>query len=159
MKRTFNTWSPLPLRVIIGIGFMFHGYAKLFSSVGHHNFVMLLQDLSLPLASHVAWLVGIVEFFGGLALFIGAFTTVTIIVLIVDMLGAMFFVTLPNGFDLLQVTVLIEGGPKFGVPGLEINLIYLAALLSLYFTGPGNLSLDGWLAQRHGSADRSVQPA
>ncbi|RMG66709.1 MAG: DoxX family protein [Calditrichaeota bacterium] len=159
MNRDRFTWSPLPLRLIIGIGFMFHGYAKLFSSVGHNNFIMLLQDLGMPLPSLLAWLVGFVEFFGGLALLLGAFTSIAALLLIVDMLGAMFFVSLPHGFDMLQVTVMIEGGPKFGVPGLEINLIYLAALISLLLTGPGHLSLDGWLRARQGSAGHSVQPA
>lgn len=41
-------------------------------------------------------------------------------------------------------------GPQFGAPGIEINLLYIAALLSLILTGAGTLSIDKWRQRRHG---------
>jgi putative oxidoreductase len=135
-------FSPLPIRLLLGIGFVFHGYIKLFTSIGHENFLRLLNEIGIPAAGFFAWLVGGVELFGGILLLLGLFTTVTSILLLVDMLVAMFWVTLPNGFDVMHVTVLIEAGPKFGVPGLEINLLYMAGLMSLLLSGAGAYSID-----------------
>ena len=58
------------------------------------------------------------------------------------MLVAMFMVNLPNGFDVMNVTVMIEAGPRYGMPGFEINLLYIAGLVSLLLTGAGNWALD-----------------
>ena len=141
-RQKLMDFSPLPIRLLLGIGFVFHGYIKLFTSIGHENFLRLLNEIGVPAAGFFSWLVGGVEFFGGIALLLGFFTTVTSILLLVDMLVAMFWVTLPNGFDVMHVTVLIEAGPKFGVPGLEINLLYIAGLLSLLLSGAGAYSID-----------------
>jgi putative oxidoreductase len=142
MKQKAIDWSPIPIRLILGLGFVYHGFIKLFTTIGHENFLMLLQDIGIPAAGLFSWLVGALEFFGGIALILGFFTLPTTILLLVDMLVAMFWVTLPNGFDVMHVTVLIEAGPKFGVPGLEINLLYMAGLVSLLLTGAGAYSID-----------------
>jgi hypothetical protein len=34
-----------------------------------------------------------------------------------------------------------EQGPIFGMPGVEVNLLYTAALLSLLLSGPGALAV------------------
>jgi putative oxidoreductase len=142
MKKNAMLWSPIPIRLILGLGFIFHGYIKLFTSIGHENFLRLLNEIGVPAAGFFSWAVGCVEFFGGIALLLGFFINITSILLLIDMLVAMFWVTLPNGFDVMHVTVLIEAGPKFGVPGLEINLLYIAGLLSLLLAGAGGYSID-----------------
>ncbi len=142
MFKNASAWSPLPVRIIIGLGFTYHGFIKLFTTVGHQNFLMLLNDIGVPVPGAISWIVGGLEFFGGIALILGAFLSITGLLLLLNMLVAMFWVNLPSGFNLMHVTVLIEAGPKFGIPGLEINLLYIAGLLSILFTGAGNLSVD-----------------
>lgn len=142
MSNNTTTWGPVPIRILIGFGFIYHGFIKLFTSIGHENFLRLLNSIGVPLPNIISWLIGGLEFFGGIAVLAGAFVTITNILLILDMVVAMFWVNLPSGFNLMNVTVLIEGGPKFGIPGLEINLLYIAGLVSLLLTGAGNYSVD-----------------
>jgi putative oxidoreductase len=67
-----GVWSrcaPIPLRLIIGYGFMAHGWAKW--SRGPQEFGKLLQHVGVPLPGFTAWLVTLLEFFGGLAMLAG----------------------------------------------------------------------------------------
>jgi len=52
-------WAPVPLRLIIGFGFMVHGWAKL--SKGPDKFAELLRWIGVPLPDFMAWLVTLVE--------------------------------------------------------------------------------------------------
>ena len=58
------------------------------------------------------------------------------------MLVALFTVHLPQGFSFMHITGMTESGPQFGVPGYEVNLIYIAGLLTLIVFGAGAYSLD-----------------
>ncbi len=49
-------------------------------------------------------------------------------------------------------------GPQFGMPGAEVNLLYIAALLALLIGGPGPLSVDERLLGRHRLRLRSLRP-
>ncbi len=42
----------------------------------------------------------------------------------------------------LNITGVTPQGPQFGMPGVEVNLLYIAGLLSLLLGGPGPLSVD-----------------
>ena len=143
MEGKLRKYWPLPLRVLLGIGFMVHGAPKLFSPGGHEGFVGMLGQIGIPLPGVMAWVVGVVEFFGGIALIVGAFTAEAAILLGVDMLVALFTVHLAAGFNFIQIVGrTAEGAPQFGMPGVEVNLLYLAALLALFIGGPGPLSVD-----------------
>jgi DoxX len=48
-------WVPVPIRVIIGVGFMAHGWAKW--SRGPDTFAELLRQVGVPLPLANAWLV------------------------------------------------------------------------------------------------------
>ncbi len=148
MSKKTIAWAPVPIRLLLGVGFIYHGAIKLFTSVGHENFLRLLNNIGVPLPNIASWLVGWVEFLGGIALVLGAFMFVTTIILILDMVVAMFWVNLPNGFDLMNLNIMIEAGPKFGVPGLEINLLYIAGLASLLLAGAGKFSIDERIEKR-----------
>src|SRR5262249_27143916 len=93
-----------------------------------------------PLAN--AWLVTLLEMFGGLALLLGAFVAVVSIPLILSMLGAMFTVNIKYGFSAVNTIGLTPEGPQLGPPGYEINLLYIADLMSLILGGAGLLSID-----------------
>jgi putative oxidoreductase len=101
-----------------------------------------------PLPETTAWLSTFVELLGGLAIFVGAFVEVVSIPLIVMMLVAMFTVHLKFGFSAVNTIGLTDEGPRFGPPGYEINLLYIAGLLSLISSGAGPLSIDRLLPRK-----------
>ena len=152
MYRSWNDWAPLPLRLILGFGLMYHGFPKLFSGAGHEQFVGMLQGIGVPVPGLMAYVVGIIEFFGGLAIFVGAFVAIVAAFNIVNMLVAMFSVHLPHGFNFMNITGMGEGGPTFGMPGYEVNLLYIAGLAALILGGAGAYSIDRMRASRGRSA-------
>jgi putative oxidoreductase len=95
-----------------------------------------------------------VELLGGLAVFVGAFVEIVSVPLIVMMLVAMLTVHLKYGFSSINTIGLTESGPKFGPPGFEVNLLYIAGLLSLILGGAGALSIDRLLWRRGGLSER-----
>ena len=136
----WGQWVPLPLRLIIGFGFMAHGWAKL--SRGPSGFAKLLVQIGAPLPEATAWLSTFMEILGGLAIFVGAFVEVVSVPLIVMMLVAILTVHLKYGFSSINTIGLTEEGPRFGPPGYEVNLLYIAGLVSLILGGAGALSVD-----------------
>src|SRR3954466_2346136 len=155
-KAIWRQWAPLPLRLIIGFGFMAHGWAKI--SRGPSGFAKLLDQIGAPLPEATAWVSTLVELVGGLAIFVGAFVEVVSIPLIVMMLVAMFTVHLKYGFSSINTIGLTEDGPKFGPPGYEVNLLYIAGLFSLILGGAGPLSIDRLLARRKNLSERPGKP-
>ncbi len=151
MTETWSKWAPMPLRLMIGFGFLYHGVPKLFTAQGHEMFLGMLQNIGVPAAGLAAWLVGIVEVLGGLALIAGAFVSIASVLLIIDMLVALFTVHLPAGFSFMHVTGMTDAGPQFGMPGYEVPLLYIAALLALFLRGPTHMSVDQKLAEGKGS--------
>src|SRR5262249_50716547 len=62
----WGQWVPLPLRLIIGFGFMAHGWAKL--SRGPSGLAKLLVQIGAPLPEATAWVSTFIELLGGLAI-------------------------------------------------------------------------------------------
>lgn len=141
MNPKLTTYWPIPLRVLLGIGFLVHGVPKL-GGAGHASFVGMLQQLGYPAPGFLAWVATLVECLGGVALIAGAFVPVAVVLLVIEMLVAMFTVHLPHGFSFVNVTGMTPQGPQFGMPGVEVNLLYIAGLLSLLIGGAGPLSVD-----------------
>jgi putative oxidoreductase len=148
MTRGSGEWAPLPLRLVMGFAFMFHGWPKVFTGAGHQGFVGNLHMLGVPAPEVSAWLLGVLEVLGGLALLAGAFITVFGLLLVVHQLGALFKVHLAAGFSFVHVTGMSPTGPVFGLPGYEVNLLFIAGLLALILGGAGALSVDGMRARR-----------
>jgi putative oxidoreductase len=142
----WRQWAPLPLRLIIGYGFLVHGWAKL--SRGPSGFARLLEQIGAPLPDVTAWVSTFIEIVGGLAILAGAFVTVVSIPLIVMMLVAMFTVHFRYGFSAINTIGLTAAGPQFGPPGYEVNLLYIAGLLALILGGAGAFSVDRLLGRR-----------
>ena len=149
----WQRWVPVPIRMVLGAGFMAHGWAKW--SRGPAVFAELLKQAHVPLPLANAWLVTLLEIFGGLALLIGAFVTIVSVPLILSMLGAMFTVNIKYGFSAVNTIGLTSAGPQLGPPGYEINLLYIACLVVLILSGAGPLSID---AQRAGAYAKQSEP-
>jgi putative oxidoreductase len=142
----------LPLRLIVGYGFLEHGYAKL--ARGPDDFIAILHAMGMPFAFFLGWATIIVELAGGLLILLGAFVPLASVPMIVVLLVATFTVHLPNGFSSIKLIAYDAAGAHFGQPGYETDLLYVAALLALCLGGAGPLSLDGYVsARRHGACD------
>ena len=88
------------------------GTQGLFGSIG------LPPELALP--------IGLLEVIGGIFLIVGVLTRITAAFLIIDMIGAIVLVKIPDGF----------------VDGYELESLLIAISVSLLLTGPGRLSIE-----------------
>jgi len=139
-------WAPIPLRLIVGYGFMQHGFAKL--ARGPDAFPAILQALGVPLPHLMGWLTILVEIFGGLAVLLGALGPLVSIQMAAVLLVAIFTVHTPYGFSSIKLQAVTAAGAQFGPPGFETDLLYLACLAALVLGGSGPLSIEGLLATR-----------
>jgi len=146
-------WTPIPLRLIVGYGFMAHGFAKL--SKGPEAFATILQAMGVPEPHFMAWVTILIELLGGLAVMLGAFVALISIPLAAVLLVAMFTVHLPYGFSSIKLLAVTASGAQFGPPGYETNLLYLACLAALVLGGSGPMAIDGLIAKgRNGANSR-----
>jgi putative oxidoreductase len=153
MNGTWTDWAPLPLRLILGSGFVYHGWDKV--ADGTEGFQAMLGMLGIPGGAATAWFVALLELLGGLALIAGAFVPIVAALLIGDMLVAAVTVHLPHGFSFMNMTGMGPDGPQFGMPGYEINLLYIAGLLALILGGAGAYSIDRMRRTGSAAASRS----
>lgn len=120
------------LRVVIGVIFVAHGAPKLFGG-GEAALAGFLSSLGFPAPALFAWVVTVLEFFGGIALVLGFLVTPVSLLFGVEMATGIVFVHAKNGFYVVGT-----GGP----PGIEFNLLLIAGLLALVFAGPGAAAID-----------------
>jgi len=116
----------LIMRLACSLPFLYHGSAILFGAFGGpgpHNFAAYMK---MPLV--VGYLVGLAQFAGGIAILTGALLRVGAVSVIIVMLGAIFLVHLPHGYDI-------------GHGGMEFALTELLLALGLLLAGPGKYSL------------------
>jgi putative oxidoreductase len=139
MDRTFGTTTtPTPqlnlallvLRIASAMVFLYHGSAIAFGAFGGPGPAKFAAFTHMPLI--VGYLVGLAQLAGGLAMLAGVFIRVGAVCLIIVMLGAIFLVHLPHGFDI-------------GHGGIEYALTQLLVAFALLLTGPGAYALAGSL--------------
>jgi len=133
-------WSTVPLRLIVGYGFIAHGYAKIMNGPDH--FADSIQALGVPAPHLMAWATIGFELLGGLAVLVGAYVPVMSVPLAVILLVAAMTVHRPYGFSSIKLRNVTAAGPQFGPPGYETNLLYIAALATLVIGGSGPFALD-----------------
>src|ERR1700720_3121102 len=139
-------WAPIPLRLIVGYGFMEHGFAKL--ARGSDAFAAILHAIGVPAPHFMAWSTILIEVIGGLAVILGAFVALVSLPMAAVLLVAMFTVHLPYGFSSIKLMAVTAAGAQFGPPGYETNLLYLACLAALVLGGSGPLSIDDLIRKR-----------
>ena len=114
-------YGPLPIRLLAGITFLAHGLPKFENIAGTQGFfgsIGLPPELALP--------IGILEVIGGIFLLVGVITRIAAALFIIDMIGAIVLVRLPDGF----------------VGGYELESLLIAISISLLLTGPGRISIE-----------------
>jgi putative oxidoreductase len=141
MTRNLSAYAPVPLRLILAIGFVYHGLPK-FTPEGHQMFVGMLQGAGIPVPELASWVNAVVEVGGALLLLLGWQVRLVALPLIVNMLVAMFTVHWPHGFGFINMTGMTAAGPTFGMPGYEVTLLYIAMLVALLLTGAGPWSVE-----------------
>lgn len=149
-KWNLHRWSLLPLRLMVGYGFMEHGYAKLIH--GPERFVTILHALAVPAPELMAWATILVELLGGLAVLLGAFIRLVSVPMAGVLLTAMFTAHLQYGFSAIKLQAVTTAGAQFGPPGYEVDLLYLACLAALVLSGSGPFSIGSFLTKRSNSS-------
>jgi putative oxidoreductase len=116
----------LIMRLACSLPFLYHGCAILFGAFGGPGPQNFAAFMKMPVIA--GYLVGLAQFAGGLAILLGALLRVGAVCVIIVMLGAIFIVHLPHGYDI-------------GHGGLEYALTEMLLALGLLFAGPGKYSL------------------
>lgn len=135
---TNASFSPLVLRVPIGIIFAAHGAQKLFGLFGGHGLEgtgAFFASLGLTPGYLMALMAGSAEFFGGLGLIVGLLVRPAAAALAFTMLTAILIVHIGNGLFLQN-------------NGIEYALALMAASTALLISGAGRLSIDALLTAR-----------
>ena len=145
-KPSVADWAPIPLRLIVGYGFMEHGFAKL--SKGPEAFAAILLAMGVPAPHLMAWLTILTELIGGLAVLLGAFVPLVSLPMAAVLFVAMLTVHLPYGFSSIKLLSVTAGRAQFGPPGYELDLIYLACLAALVIGGSGPLAIDNYFKRK-----------
>jgi len=141
----WQSWYAMPLRLIVGGGFMEHGYAKLMR--GPEAFATILHALGTPAPLFTAWATIVVELLGGLAVLVGAFIPLASLPMIAVLLTAIFTVHLQYGFSSVKLLSVDAAGAHFGPPGYETALLYICGLVALVLGGSGPFSVDRLLVR------------
>ena len=116
----------LLIRIAAGAAFIYHGSAILFGAFGGPGLQGFSQFTHLPEA--VAGLVGFAQLAGGVSLLTGILARLGALAIIPVMLGAIFMVHLPHGFDITK-------------NGFEYTLTQLLIALAVLIRGAGPYSL------------------
>lgn len=117
----------LILRLVVGALFIAHGAQKIFV-FGFPGVASGFAHMGVPMAGVTAPFIALLELLGGVALVIGLLTRLAALGLFFDMLGAIGFVHVKNGF--------------FMPNGYEFALTLAAVTFALVLTGAGSISLD-----------------
>src|SRR5689334_10757142 len=94
-------WAAIPLRLIVGYGFLAHGWAKIMNGPDH--FALSLQALGVPAPHVMAWTTIGFELLGGVAVLLGAYLPLVSLPLAAILIVAAVTVHLPYGFSAIKL--------------------------------------------------------
>lgn len=100
----YHDLALLLLRIGVGVVFIVAGWGKLTGIEGVQGF---FGNLGIPLAGMMAWVVAIVEFFGGLMVLTGLYAKIPNLLLAVIMVVALFTTKLDGDFSAARVDILL----------------------------------------------------
>jgi putative oxidoreductase len=143
-------WAAVPLRLIVGYGFIAHGLAKIMN--GPDRFVGLLHALGVPAPSLLGWATILVELAGGAGVLAGAFIPLLSVPMATVLVVAALTVHRQYGFSSIKLQAITSAGAQFGQPGYETDLLYLACLAALVLGGSGPLAVSAWAWPRRRGA-------
>ncbi len=118
----------LLLRIGVGLVFIVAGWGKLTGIEGTQGF---FGQLGIPLAGLMAWVVAIVEFFGGLMVLFGAYARIPNLLLAIIMVVALLTTKLGGEFSAARVDILL-----------------LLMTSALFILGSGKYSIDAVLNKK-----------
>ncbi len=124
--RAHLNFALLCIRIASGLAFIYHGSGILFGAFGGPGPEKFAGFMHLPIL--IGALAGLAEFAGGIAVLTGIFTRIGAACIIIVMLGAIFLVHLPHGYDLSK-------------GGMEYALTQLLIAIALFLTRAGDYSL------------------
>ncbi len=140
-----GTWlAPLVLRLLLAKEFLDSGVEKL---NGQNGFMAIQHQFPFPfnlLPADFSWQLSTwIELIGPIALILG--------------LGTRFFSLTLSILTLVAIAAVHAGhGYTICEGGWKLPLIYLAMFIPLILSGPGKLSIDHWLRQRHLKSERRL---
>jgi putative oxidoreductase len=147
---TRPAWGIALLRVVLGGIFVMHGYYAL-GVLGIDRTAELIVRIGNPpaLSRPLAWYVVAAHLIGGALLAVGLFTTLAALAQVPIVAAALFLLHWPQGFFMHGIVVDAATG-RVVAGGYEFTLLVLVATLTIVFTGPGALALDG-VRERQGA--------
>ena len=126
---SLTPYALLPLRVLLSIIFIAHGYPKLFK---FNEYKEKFKAIGMP--TFVLALLGIAEFIGGLGMIVGFLTRFTALIWSIIMLTAIYLKVFKWNKQLID--------------GYELDVALLAGALAIFILGSGPFSIDayiGWI--------------
>ena len=136
-----NRWSdlgPLVMRIVFGYFWFETGLAKIQNLDG---FTGRFVDWGIPFPAFNAALSAWTEMVGGALIFLGLFTRLTAVPMIVNMIVAIALVVIKNVNGIDDLVELDE-------------VVYILIFFWLLMAGPGRFSLDAWVARALGIETR-----
>lgn len=118
------------LRIAVGTVFISHGAQKLFV-YGFAGVTGAFTQMGVPMPGIMGPFVGLLEFFGGIALVLGLLTRLFALGFAIDMLVAILLVQLKNGFS-----------------HFELEFLLCVSSVALLLMGGGDFSVDALLGRR-----------
>jgi putative oxidoreductase len=135
-------WATITLaRTSLGLFFAVSGYNKLFYEANRNSLVEVMIEAGIPFPEIMSVFLATVEFVGGSFLFIGLLSTFCAIALTIAMVVAIATVevhTIPAGLTVLDWLDYFLYLPQ---------VMYVILFLWLMVTGPGQLSVDSYIAR------------
>ena len=146
IKRVFSVFDAAPtkceidyallaIRLAVGLFFVSFGFGKLFGAPGLEGFTGMLEGLGFPAPALLALLVGVAEFFGGLAIILGVLTRFSA-----------FWLALISVVAWATVKGFTFGFMQEG----NIDLLALGLTLALVKAGPGAISVSAHFKKKKG---------
>jgi putative oxidoreductase len=130
LYQSIAPYSYALIRFVAGAILVFHGYNKLFGGIIGMVAQNVVTPMGLPDPLAWAYFIGILEFFGGIALAVGFLTRPIALLLVVEFIVITFW-HLGNGYNFTS--------PK---GGYEYPLLLLIVCVAIFFRGGGRCSID-----------------